>query len=460
MALDLTTFETIIPSRFISFTLPNHTRPTRLLRVAALDSPNQLGDPPRVAAIVVPLDRESDWVFSTESGHLQLLLASLGISRLVLIGDDPTDGPDTAVYRHDKVKDAQYVKSLETILTPLLRALSPKICTKDPNFEVPILEYDDNVASSVVLERCVGGFVGEMLVEDVEKEIELNGEEEGNRGKSEFKRRLRFKRMPNLVQSEIRIVPEKGSGLVCAKIGGEVGFRPDLGVLVQSYLIPMVASLSLIGSCIDDRIRGGFRPKALCLGVGGGSLLSFLRTQLGFEVFGVELDEEVLRVARKYFGLEDAGIGVCIGDAVKVLEKLATGCSMPDCFLNCGDGFDAKFDVIMVDLDCSDARNGGAPPREFVRRKVLLAAKSLLSDSGLLVVNVIPPSRSAYDTFVGKFRDVFHELYEIDVENGDHFVLVASVSPGLPAVGDCENSFIRTLRTVIFGKFLDSIKKI
>ncbi|KAJ6751224.1 hypothetical protein OIU85_001720 [Salix viminalis] len=82
--------------------------------------------------------------------------------------------------------------------------------------------------------------------------------------------------MPNLVQTEIRIVPQKVFEL--------------------------------------DRVK---------IGVGGGTLLSFLRTQLGFEVFGVEMDGEVLRVARQYFGLEDCEIHVSVGNAIEYVEKLA-----------------------------------------------------------------------------------------------------------------------------------------
>ncbi|PQQ21511.1 methyltransferase-like protein 13 [Prunus yedoensis var. nudiflora] len=100
-----------------------------------------------------------------------------------------------------------------------------------------------------------------MVVEDVE--IESGGEA----SKREFRRRLRFKRMPNLVQTEYLSAPLFGS------YGG--------------------ASLQLIASYIEGRIRSGFRPKALCLGVGGGALLGFLKAELGFQVMGVEADKEV-----------------------------------------------------------------------------------------------------------------------------------------------------------------------
>lgn len=360
------------------------------------------------------------------------------------------------------------MKDLEHSLKPLFIALSPKVCVKDRLFDVPILDYEDNLICSVVLERCVGVFVGEMLVEDVE--IENDSALDDNCRKREFRRRLRFKRMPNLVQTEIQIVPETGGGIDCVSIGGEVEFTPDIGVLVHPYLIPMVASLSLIGSCIDDRIQNGFRPKALCVGLGGGALLSFLRTQLGFEVFGVEMDEEILRVARKYFGFKDCEIQVHVGDAMEFIEELSSRDSLTNsvsfkaqeaCCSNHGDGFDTKFEVIMVDLDSCDARSGiSAPPLEFVRRHILLAARSILCDFGILVVNVIPPSRSFYDTLIHEFQEVFDELYEIDVGNGENFVLIAKVSLVVSPLNDFENTFHKKLMASILGKHLDSIRKI
>ena len=341
-------------------------------------------------------------------------------------------------------------------MKPLFLALSPKSLFKHGIPEIPILRYEDNVICGVVLEQCVGSFAGEMLVEDVEIESEVR----------EFRRRLRFKRMPNLIQTEIRVVPEVGFGSDCIGIG-EVEFRPDIQVLVHPYLVPMVASLSLVGRCIEERIQGGFKPKALCVGVGGGALLTFLRAQLGFEVVGVEADKEVLRVARQYFGLlGNESIRVIVGDAIDVIEKFAyhsNGVHEGENGSYSYDGSDVhnKFDAIMVDLDSSDAKNGtSAPQLEFVRKQVLLAAKSILCDFGILAINVIPPNRSFYEKLINEFREVFHELYKIDVGNGENFVVVATMSPTISSISDCENSFLTRLRMAISGAYMDSIRKI
>lgn len=353
-------------------------------------------------------------------------------------------------------------EGLEEGLKPLVLALSPRICFEIGVPEVTFLSYEDNLVATVTLEVCVGELVGEMLVEDVE--IERGS----GCGEREFRRRLRFKRMPNLVQTQVRIVPRENRG---ETEGGfrieEMQFRIDAGVLVHPYLAPMVASLSLIGFHIDERIRKGLRLKAFCAGVGGGALLAFLRGPLGFEVLGLDVDEVVLRVAKQYFGLEDGDfLRVVVGDAIEWIERLASwktegtlvaGYSRD---LTVADGMDGKFDIIMVDLDSSDVSTGlVAPPLEFVRKPVLLAARSLLCEFGILVINVIPPERLFYETIINEVRDVFHDLYQIDVGNGENFVLIATVA----SIRDCSGydvSFIMKLNSILSGAYMDSIRKI
>lgn len=342
------TFEKINPSQFISFTFPNPLpKPTNLesdslyadsLRVGVLDSPQQQNpDPPQLAAMLVPINRENDWLFSTETGHLQLLHNSPGVSRLILIGNPPHSNAD--YFPSTYIRPIHHdTTAFEEGLTPLLIALSPKSSFVNNNLpQIPFATYDDNVIRSVSVHKCVSSCVGEMLVEDIEIES------------SEFRRRLRFKRMPNLIQTEIRLIPEIPSD----KIGLEkMVFRLDTDSLVHPYLPPMVASLSLIATHLEEC---GRRPNALCVGVGGGALLSFLQSHFGFEVHGVESDEMVVKVAKEYFGLVESDLlQVFVGDGIELLQKFSA---------------DSKFDVIMVDLDASDVGDDlGAPPLEFIKR--------------------------------------------------------------------------------------------
>lgn len=410
--------------------------------------------------MLVPIDRESDWYFSTEQGHLQLLLNFPQLSRLVIIGNSPNSTNPTSynpLLCTDGVADSSVV---EENLMPLLIELIPKsaFCrTAGGLCEIPFLCYEDEVVRSLVLDRCVGEFVGEILIEDVELELE-------NGGGREFRRRLRFKRMPNLVQTQIKIRPKKVDFVNMEEVEFEI---VDDGVLVHPYLTPMVAGLSVIRSFLDAKIGNGIKPKALCLGVGGGALIVFLSSQLGFQVLGIEADNVVLQVARKYFGLERGNsIQLCVGDALEMIRKFATQVESDGV---CGyvlengehlDDFDGKFDVIMVDLDSSDANIGrSAPPLAFFQKSVLLATKTLLNKDGVVIINVIPSDQSSYKLVITEIQEVFAELYEIDVGNGDNFVLIASASEIGHVSSHHQSKFLKKLKQVS-GSFVDSIRLI
>ncbi|CAA0834588.1 S-adenosyl-L-methionine-dependent methyltransferases superfamily protein [Striga hermonthica] len=419
--------ETIVPSRYITFTSDDQH-----LRVAVLDSPYSSSS--ATAAIWVPPGRESDWVFSTFSGHLQLLLSSSTaepLSRLILVGRSPSS-PHPSSY-----SPSPYSILLHpTNAAPLLSALIPKSAFPNIGSEIPFLIYEDEVVRASVLEIRQGPRVGEMLVENVELE---NGE---------FRRRLRFKRMPNFVQTQMRIRPKNGS---LSEDIDKMEFELDKGALVQPYLIPMVASISVISRFLEVHIyRDGFRPRALCVGVGGGALLAFLSSQLNFDVVGVEQDEVVLGIASRYFGLgDDELIRLYAEDGIEFVKKLVGNPS-------------SRFHVIMVDLDSSDMSTGiFAPPVEFVTKSVLLTLRDVMCEEGVVVVNTIPTSELDYKRLIRGFGEVFECLFEIDVGNGENFVLIATKSGAEDfGSGDGEDIFLNKLRSVVSGSYLDSIRKI
>ncbi|KAL3838223.1 hypothetical protein ACJIZ3_022814 [Penstemon smallii] len=443
--MDPSTFETISPSRYITFTFPHR----HLLRVAVLDSPSSTSTSTSavIAAVWVPQGRESDWIFSTYSGHLQLLLSPSTtppqpppLSRLIIVGNSPLYPRPTS---YNSTVFPSPPKSIHQELAPLLLALTPKSYFGENGEipEIPFLIFEDGVVKSSILEICEGPCVGEMLIENVE--LETVGAV--NKG---FMRRLRYKRMPNLVQTQMKIIPK--NELVFEELDN-VEFGLDNRVLAHSYLSPMVAGVSVVSSFLEGRMCDGFRPRALCLGVGGGALLGFLSIQLNFEVVGVEEDEVVLKVAKKYFGLESNElIRLCVGDGIKYVKKLANNIDE-----------ESKFDVVMVDLDSSDATMGVcAPPLEFVKKSVLKAARMILHEHGVLIINVIPSSESFYESLVSEFQVVFEELYEIDVGNGENFVLIATKSNVENALGTYKNTLLDKLKSVVSPSYIDSIRKI
>ncbi|XP_051116535.1 uncharacterized protein LOC127241494 [Andrographis paniculata] len=432
MALIPSTFETLVPSRYIAFTIPGHPH-----RIAVLDSPAAASEDAAAstAAMRVPLGRESDWIFSTFSGHLQLLLSSptsQPLSRLILIGN-PQASPHPISYDYSTVIPNSAAPPRN--LAPLLLALTPKSATGEIPEPAVFLDYEDEVIRSSILEICEGPRVGEMLIENVELEID---------GGKEFRRRLRFKRMPNFIQTQISIHPKEESKLESLD---SMEFDLDSNELVQPYLIPMVAGISVLCNFLEDRIV----PRALCLGVGGGALLMFLHTKLSFEVVGVEADAAVIQVAKRYFGLEcNDTIDLIVEDAIKYVNDLS---------IDVAEG--NKFDVVMVDLDSDDAEFGVcAPPRQFVSESVFRAINGILCDKGALIINVIPLSKLSYQGLISEVGKVFEELYEIDVGNGENFVLVATKLRIESAFDADECGFLRKLRLVVPGSYLDSIRKI
>lgn len=308
--------------------------------------------------------------------------------------------------------------------------------------EIPFLSFDDEVLSGVPVEVLAGPAIGDILVEDVEIDR--------SPAPPERRRRLRFRRMPNLVQTQVRLLPDSSEAGI---------FRPETGSLVQPYLGPMVAGLSLIAPWIGERVRSGVMPRALCLGVGGGALLMCLRSKLGFDVLGVEADGVVVNVARRHFGLvEDEFLKVCVGDGIRLIERFGReGSRDLEHGIEKLGVLSSGFDAIMVDLDSGDAMSGiSAPPLELVQKDALLAVRSALGDHGIVVVNVIPPDGSFHKGLIDAFREVFSELYELDVGNGENYVLVASALRVGAATSETGDSFAAKLNQVIDERCISS----
>lgn len=438
--MDPATFELLSPSRFVSFTFPNPITTAAaegaaadiphqtLLRIAVLDSPITIPSSPSssshhhhhhpVAAMLVPIGREHDWIFSTQAGHLQLLLSS-SCSRLILVGNPPSKPHPQPYTRQLADPDPDALLDFQNSIMPLLLALSPRSLFLPGVPTIPFLSYDDQeIARIVPVRHLVGPTVGEMLVEDVE----LDG--------GELRRRLRFKRMPNLVQSQVRLL---NPNIV------------DVGSLVQPYLGPMAAALSLLAPDL------GPGTKALCLGVGGGALLMCLRRHFGFSVTGVEVDDVVVSIAKQHFGLiEDEFLKIVVGNAIELMEFRDK-----DCFTS------GAYDVIMVDLDSGDALSGFfAPSLEFTRESVLSGVRSVLREKGIMVINVIPPNESFYRRLIDSLHEIFDELYEIDVGNGENYVLIAAVSIVGLVENECKGRLLDKLKQVGVDAFVDCIKKI
>jgi predicted membrane-bound spermidine synthase len=110
-------------------------------------------------------------------------------------------------------------------------------------------------------------------------------------------------------------------------------------------------------------------PKALVLGLGGGSVANEL-VKNNFQVDAVELDLRMAYVAKKYFDLSEK-VNVHIDDARHYLRNQTLEYTMK-----------SKYDLIIL-----DAFIGEVNPHHLFTKQFFAEVKSLLSDSGAFIIN-------------------------------------------------------------------------
>lgn len=131
-----------------------------------------------LAAFIVPMGREHEWMFSSEEGQNQLT-TDAGFSRLAIV----------------TMQHGQAYESLEQVkaeLSPLVPQLMPDEPTPGT---IPFLSLGDDIGSVNVVYKGTSDFSGELFVEDVD-----GVDDEGTL------RRLVFGSNRNLIQSEARLV--------------------------------------------------------------------------------------------------------------------------------------------------------------------------------------------------------------------------------------------------------------
>ena len=121
------------------------------------------------------------------------------------------------------------------------------------------------------------------------------------------------------------------------------------------------------------------RRRVLLLGVGGGSVARALRAlDLRAEIVGVEFDPEVLRLARRHFGLDALRLELVVDDALDVLSRERRG-----------------FDLIVEDLFIGPSRSVRKPPW-LVGEGYRLIRKRLRA-GGIVVSNTIHETPAVVD---------------------------------------------------------------
>ena len=167
------------------------------------------------------------------------------------------------------------------------------------------------------------------------------------------------------------------------------------------YLALPYAPVAFVGLALCGEPR-----RVLVLGLGGGTLPMFLRKHYPNAVIdAVDIDPQVVHVAREYFGFRDDGaMRAHVADGRRFIEAVAQ-----------------PYDVIFLDAFGTDS----VPPH-LATREFLNAVRRAVAPGGVVVGNLWGSgSNRLYDSMVRTYQDVFDDLYILDVRGAENKILLA-----------------------------------
>jgi spermidine synthase len=165
----------------------------------------------------------------------------------------------------------------------------------------------------------------------------------------------------------------------------------------------------------------------LLIGLGPGVIATALADN-GLQVDAVEIDAEVVRTARDYFGYTGAAI---VDDGRRFLQRT-----------------DDKWDVIIV-----DAFAGGSPPWQLYTQEAFLLYRQHLNPGGVVVLNfsgshLDPAQRPALEAVVSTARSVFTSVdvypdprVPDDYPTRNIFIAASEAPPSRARRGDTADAF-------------------
>ena len=157
--------------------------------------------------------------------------------------------------------------------------------------------------------------------------------------------------------------------------------------------------------------------RILVVGLGGGSLPVFLhRAYPEVRIDVVEIDPEVVRVAKRYFDVaEDARLRIHVADGRRFIEQSAA----------------ASYDIVIL-----DAFGAKEVPAHLSTQEFLLSVRRLLRPDGVSVSNIWGPnSNPRYFDMVATHQAVFDELAAIYAPSNVNVILF-----GLPRLERLEQA--------------------
>jgi len=186
------------------------------------------------------------------------------------------------------------------------------------------------------------------------------------------------------INGEILVVKEL-SGKTVMRVGGIV----QSGGMVEKIWREVLAKV--------QGYRGAKVQSVLVLGLGAGTVAKLLTGKWpGIKTIGIEIDPEVIKIGRKYFGLEEIlRLKVIVGDAIKKVtshQSLVTS---------------HQFDLVLVDL-----YKGQEFPKEAESEEFISGLKKILNKDGLIIFNRLYFGKHKKETeeFVEKLKGFFPKV--------------------------------------------------
>jgi spermidine synthase len=176
--------------------------------------------------------------------------------------------------------------------------------------------------------------------------------------------------------SEIRVLDWEGMRMLLLDGGVHTITQPDTWRSGYQYVVVL------------DAVRNLFdEPGKLCLvGLGGGSVAkTYVHT--GWDVDVVEIDPEIVAVARQYFGLTENEARIFLMDGRRYFRTT-----------------DETYDLVIL-----DAFGSSSIPFHLVTRESFAGIKSRLQPNGILALNV--ESNGWYDTLVRSLTATLHTSF-------------------------------------------------
>lgn len=178
--------------------------------------------------------------------------------------------------------------------------------------------------------------------------------------------------MVNTNLLEGRVVLEK----VNSKVNGELAVVRDLsyGVYIHGGGLPQSGGLAeMIWKSSLNKIRSTKFEIRNCLivGLGGGSIAKLVRRNWPeARITGVDIDQVIVDLGKKYMGLDKHDVEIIIADAEEAIKN-------------------PKYKILNTkyDLVCFDTYVQANFPEKFEKAEFIKAVKNLLSENGVAVFN-------------------------------------------------------------------------